>query len=315
LLSDDSPDVRISAMTTLGLLRIDTLEEKPTLSYIRKNLESNNSSIAITAGWLGVVLGYEEGRLILKKWIEQDLPEPKRLAAAAIAATGVLGSQLALEQLQKEKDLYAKVNLAIGLIGLRKEVSLAAEVLFEAISRTGQPLWMWNEEKGSLFRSLAPSTVGYIEQIPRYPQVVDQLTRLEILSYLSIIKHPKALEAVKGFLRHQDWGVTGAAASTLLEEGGEDALQLVEQLLTDPEEKVRIQAALILAMLGNDPKSTKVLMQSYTKADRDMKIHILEALGHIKDPVIAPFLLEVLKEPFQSIRVVAASALIQYLYQ
>ena len=116
-------------------------------------------------------------------------------------------------------------------------------------------------------------------------------------------------------MQHQDWGVTGVAASTLLQEGGEDALQLIEQLLTDPEEKIRIQAALILAMLGSDPKATKVLMESYAKADRDMKIHILEALGHIKDPSIAPFLLDVLKEPFQSVRVVAASALIQYLYQ
>ncbi len=315
LLQDDSPDVRISAMSTLGLLRIDFLEERPTLSYIQKNLESTSPSIAITAGWLATVLGYEEGKVILKKWIEQDVLGPKRLASAAIAATGLLGSSLALEELRKEQDLYTKVNLAMGLIGQKKELPFAADVLFSAFLAEDEPLWMWQQGECPLFRSLAPSTVDYIEQIPRYPQVVDQLTRLEILSYLSIIKHPKAIEAVKGFLQHQDWGVTGVAAATLLQEGGEDALQLIEQLLTDPEEKIRIQAALILAMLGNDPKATKVLMESYAKVDRDMKIHILEALGHIKDPSVAPFLLDVLKEPFQSIRVVAASALIQYLYQ
>lgn len=315
LLQDDSPDVRISAMSTLGLLRVSSLEGRPTLAYIQKNLDSTNPSIAITAGWLGTVLGYEEGKFILRKWVEQDVVGPKRLAAAAIGATGLLGASLASEVLKKEEDVYAKVNLAMGLIGQRKEVDLAADVLFAAFSSEDESLWMWEQEDCPLFRSLAPSTVGYVEQIPRYPQVVDQLTRLEILSYLSIIKHPKALEAVKGFLRNQDWGVTGVAAATLLQEGGEDALLLIEQLLIDPEEKIRIQAALILAMLGNDPKSTKVLMESYGKADRDMKIHILEALGHIKDPSVAPFLLDVLKEPFQSVRVVAASALIHYLYQ
>ncbi len=315
LLQDDSPDVRISAMTSLGLLRIDSLEGRATLSYIEKNLESTSPSIAITAGWLATVLGCEEGKCVLKKWVEQDVLGPKRLASAALGATGLLGSSLALEELLKEKDPYTKVNLAISLIGQRKEVTLASDVLFMAFLASDESLWMWEQDVSPLFRSLAPSTVGHMEQIPRYPQVMDQLTRLEILSYLSIVKHPKALEAVKGFLNHQDWGVTGVAAATLLQEGGEDALQLIEQLLTDPEEKIRIQAALILAMMGNDPKATKVLMESYGKADRDMKIHIIEALGHIKDPIIAPFLLDVLKEPFQSVRVVAASALIQYLYQ
>ncbi len=315
LLQDDSPDVRISAMSALGLLRISSLEGRSTLSYIQKNLDSSSPSIAITAGWLATVLGCEEGKCTLKKWVEQDIVGPKRLAAAAIRAAGLLGFSLASEILQKEEDLYTKVNLAMGLIEQRKDVALASDVLFAAFSSSDESLWMWDQEECPLFRSLAPSTVGYIEQIPRYPQVVDQLTRLEILSYLSIIKHPKALEAVKGFLRNQDWGVTGVAAATLLQEGGDDALQLIEQLLIDPEEKIRIQAALILAMLGNDPKSTKVLMESYGKADRDMKIHILEALGHIKDPSVVPFLLDVLKEPFQSVRVVAASALIHYLYQ
>lgn len=315
LLQDDSPDVRISAMSSLGLLRVNSLQGRPTLFYIQKNLENPNPSIAVTAGWLATVLGYEEGPFVLKKWMEQDVVRPKRLASAAIAATGLLGVPLALEEIKKEKDLYSRVNLAMGLIGQRKEVAFAADVLFAAFLEQDEPLWMWEQEECPLFRSLAPSSVGYIEQIPRYPQVVDQLTRLEILSCLSIIKHPKALEAVKGFLKNQDWGVTGVAAATLLEEGGEDALDLIGQLLTDPEEKIRIQAALILAMLGSDPKATKVLMDSYAKADRDMKIHILEALGHIKDPIVAPFLLDVLKEPFQSVRVVAASSLIHYLYQ
>jgi HEAT repeat protein len=314
LLQDASPDVRVSAMNTLGLLQIADFNGKPILEYIRKNLEDLNPEVSITAGWLATILGYEEGKTILKSWIEQEQNEPKRLASAALAVTGTKGSKLALEELKKQSDPYTRVNLAIGLIGQRKEVQLAAQMIFQAIVESDNQLWMWDDRANSLFRSLAPSSVRHIEQIPQYPQVVDQLVKLDVLSILSIVKYPRALEAVKEFLQTQSWGVTGAAAATLLEEGDESALDIVRQLLLDPEEKIRIQAALILAIVGSDSSAVKVLIEAYPKVDRDMKIHILEALGHIGDPSSVLFLAEVLKEPFQALRVVAASALIQCLY-
>jgi HEAT repeat protein len=115
-------------------------------------------------------------------------------------------------------------------------------------------------------------------------------------------------------LRRQEWGITGAAALTLLQEGDESSLQLVQTLLTDPDEKVRVQAALILALFGKDPAALQVLMQSYAGAHKELKIHILEALGAVGDLSSASFLLDLLKEPFQMTRVVAASALIQCIY-
>lgn len=314
LLKDDCPDVRISAMNTLGLLQIATLQGKPTLDYLQDNLSHITPEVSITAGWLATILGYEEGPRMLKKWVEQSRLEYKRLAAAAIAVCGERGMVIALEQIRKEKDLYARVNLAIGLISQRKEVSLASSVLFQACLEPERDLWMWSGGMCPLFRSLSPSDVRHIDMVPRYPQVVDQLTQLEILSYLSLVKHPQALNAVKAFLRRQEWGVTGAAALTLLQEGDEAAMLLVRELLTDPEEKIRTQAALILALLGKDPAAVQVLMQSYQGATKELKIHILEALGSIGDSSSIPFLLDLLKEPFQGVRVVAASALIQCIY-
>lgn len=75
-----------------------------------------------------------------------------------------------------------------------------------------------------------------------------------------------------------------------------------------------MQAALILALLGSDDAAVKVLQEAYSKVEREIKVYILEALGHIGDPQSIPFLLEILNEPFQVLRVVAASALIQCLY-
>ncbi len=314
LLSDANPDVRVAAMRCLGFLQIRVIQDRTVVDLIQKNLEDPIAEVSITAGWLATVLGAEIGIQELERWLEQDTLDAKRLAAAAVAVTGSFGVDLAAKEIRSQIDPYTKVNLAIGLIGQKKERELASQVLFQELIASGNNLWMWEERAGGLFRSLAPSKVRHIEQIPRYPDVVDQLVKLDILSILSIVRHPKALEAVKEFLKNQSWGVTGAAAATLLEEGDESALDEVRLLLSDPDDKIRIQAALILALVGSDISSVSVLMDAYGKVDREMKIYILEALGHIGDPSSIPFLVEVLKEPFQTLRVVAASALIQCLY-
>ena len=315
LLKDDAPAVRVSAMSTLGLLGIREIKGIPTLEYIKENLTSPVPEVSIAAGWLAARIGHQEGIDTLNKWMGQDRIEYKRISAAAIAGAGPSASLLAVQLMQKEKDPYIQATFAMGLIRQRKEVSVATDVLFRVFSSSQEELWMWQENMCPMFRHLAPSKVEYIEEVPSYPKVVDGLVKLEVLSYLTIIGHPKALNAVKGFLGSHEWGVTGAAAATLLEEGGEEAFALIRQLLKDPDENIKVQAALILAMFRHDPEATHVLMQSYVKADRDRKIHILEALGRIKDPRIASFLLQVLEEPFQGLRVVAASSLIQYLNQ
>ena len=99
----------------------------------------------------------------------------------------------------------------------------------------------------------------------------------------------------------------------LIEEGDEEALSMVRELLNDPEQKIRVQAAFILALLGSDPEAVKVLQEAYPNVEREMKVQILEALAHIGAPESIPFLMNILKEPFQVLRVVAASALIQCL--
>ncbi len=314
LLQDESPDVRISAMNTLGLLKVTTLKGIPVLECIKPNLNSKTPVISITAAWLASVLGSLEGIEKLRFWLEGDGLEAKRVAAAALAATGHFGVSLSFEEINKQKDPYTRANLAIGLIGQRKEVERSSEVLFQVTMDCGDELWMWDDGENPLFRSLVPSRVRHIDEVPRYPEVVDQFTKLEVFSVLSIVKHPKALSAVKNFLGNRDASISGAAAMILLQEGDETALDLIRELLEDSDEKIRVQAALILALVGGDPSAANVLIESYPKVSRDMKLHILEAIGHIGDPSTMSFLLDVLKEPFQGLRVVAASALIQCLY-
>lgn len=314
LLHDPSPSVRVACLNTFGLLGVKEIEGKPVLSYFQKRLHDPCPEVAITAAWLAMVLDEPEGKEILAYWIKQDIPEWKRLSSAALAATGSHGIDLSLKLVKTEKDIFVQTNLSLGLIGQRKEVDKASKALFSLLMESGQELWMWDSHYNPLFKSLAPSQVRHIDQVPRYPHVVDQHVKLDLLSVLSIVGHPKALDVVKEFLQDHSWGITGSAASTLLEEGDEHSLAVVRKLLEDPDEKIRIQAALILAMIGSDVAAVKTLQEAYPTVDRDMKMYIIEALGHIGDPSSIPFLLAILEEPFQVLRVVAASALIQCIY-
>ncbi|MBM3199159.1 MAG: HEAT repeat domain-containing protein, partial [Chlamydiae bacterium] len=311
LLQDASIDVRLSAMNTLGLLQVKQLKGKATLSYLQSALQDNTPAVSITAAWLALYLGHDEGKQVLKHWMEGGSSEVRRLASAALATLGSLGIEVIVECLQEEKDPYVRVNLALGLIGQRSHIKQACDVLYEALQGSQGVLWMWEEEQNPLFRSLAKSTVSHHEQIPRYPQVVDQMTRLELLSILSTLQYPEALTAVREFLQKQEWGVTGAAASILLQEGDAGALVEVHNLLQDTDEHVRLQAALLLGIVGRDPEAIEVLMTAYPKAGKELKIHILEALGFIGDRKALPFLLDIFQEPFQGLRIVSACSVIQ----
>lgn len=314
LVSDTSYEVRLAALNCLGLLRCKKVEEQPLFAHVRTKLDDPTPQVAITAAWLATLLGEQEGEDKLKEWLRDQNPELRRAASGAVAALGVAGIPLAVQTLKETDDPYIRVNLAVGLIGLRHETRLACNTLYEILMQERKEIWMWDNRLNPLFRTLAPSRLAHIEQIPHYPYVVDQMVKLDLLSILSVMRHPKAIDALKSFLKNQTWGVSGSAAATLLQEGSEECILLVESLLKDPDEKIRMQAGFILALLGGDSAAIKVLQESYPRADRDTKIQILEAVGHFGDPDSIPFLLQILSEPFQVQRLLAASALIQCLY-
>lgn len=312
LIEDTSPDVKISALNTLALLQIKEVQGKPLTQQIAVLLEDPAPEVAITAAYLLLIQGDRKGEDSLLHWISSHTPEWRRLAAAALAATGPYGLAATFKSFQETEDLYVRLNLAYGLIGQRFETALACKAIRDALREP--MLWMWQDAYNPLFRSLAPSQLRPIESIANYPAIVDQMVRLELLSLLSFLGDTDAPGAVREFLQIKSWGVTGSAAAILLQEGREEDLEAVRTLLTDPDEKIRLQAALILATIGRDPSAVQVLQEVYPQVDRHMKMHILEALGHVGDPTSIPFLAEILRQPFQTLRVVAASALIQCLY-
>ncbi|HEV7737041.1 MAG TPA: HEAT repeat domain-containing protein, partial [Chlamydiales bacterium] len=207
-------------------------------------------------------------------------------------------------------DPYVCANVALGLIGQRQEVSAAADCIYNFLS-IEKRMWMWDNRMNPLFQTLSPSQVRHVDQIPNYPEAIDQMTRLSLVATLAMVEDPRAIDALKSFLQLKKWNITGVAAATLMQEGDETALEVVRKLLDDTNPQVRLQACLVLAQYGKDETVLGDLQSAYKSADFEMKLRILEALGSIGNEDSFSFLMTILEEPFPLLRVAGAAALIQ----
>lgn len=312
LLDDPTSDVRIAALNTLYLIGLKEVGSRG-ISKMFDLTEDPCPSVALTAAWGVSRLAPETTLQVVRKWIYSTDESSRRLAAYILGRMGKVGMTLSHEVIKITPDPFVKANLALGGIGQGGNSKRLADVLYAFLSIKKEKL-MWDHSQSPFFQILSPSLICHTPQVAQYPTMVDQLTRLEILGMLAVLKHPHAEEGIKSFLRKQALGVTYAASTTLLEEGGEDAIEILRGLLHAEEEMIRIQAAVVLAFSGKETEAIQVLQEAYPLVDREMKVKILGALGYIGDKMSIPFLIGLLEEPYQVLKVMAASALIQCVY-
>lgn len=309
LLKDAHAEVRAAALHVLGYLRVTHHQGQSIMGLISALKEDPDYRVAACAAWV-MTLNNPGGQNHFCRLLKHELRDVRLFATAALVATGKYGLPWMKEAFYVAEDPFVKINLALGLISLRTEMEAASQVLADAVSDMKEN-WMWNEQ--GVFRALVPSNVKHSDIIPQYPKAVNQLARLEVLGLLAMVKYPKAQETIRCFLQEQTWGVTWMAAALLLTEGDDEALVMVRELLKDKDPTVRIQAALLLSLWGRDEAALETLQQAYKGANREKKAHILEGLGNISAYSSIPFLISVLKEPHQTLRVIAACALLQCL--
>lgn len=308
LMQDTHSAVRIAALNAFGLFYRKTTDVKDAKKIIEPLLADTDPAVAITASWADLLI--DPNSEAIAKWLSDSLPENRRLAAAALASLGNRGVELAVKTLKEGTDPYVKANVALGLLGQRKEIKACCDLIYEFLENEKR-MWMWDSKQNPLFKVLAPSQVRHNDQIPNYPEAIDQMTRLNLVTLLALVEDPRALPALKTFLQRKSWGISGVAAATLIQEGDETALEVVKQLVGDPDPNIHMQACLVLAMLGKDESVLRELQGAYSLADHEKKLHILEAIGKIGNTQSFSFLVGVLKEPFPILRVAAAAALIQ----
>jgi HEAT repeat protein len=134
-----------------------------------------------------------------------------------------------------------------------------------------------------------------------------------LLNLLAILKAPETQQAIREYLMERSWEISATAAALLLTEGDESSIELVQQLLQDGQPRVRLQAALILSLWSREESAIQALEEGYQNSDWELKARILEGLGRIGSTRSIPFLINVLKEPSQTLRLIAAMALIECL--
>ena len=230
----------------------------------------------------------------LKKKIFSEDNDTRRLAAFALANSGKVGVSFIKEVLRLSPDPYVRINLSLGMLGHIDDNKLICEALYSFLMINHNKV-MWSSAFNPLFQILVPTNVLHVPQVSRYPTMVDQLTRLEILNKLAVLDFEKAKEVLKSFLNNNIIGVSYAASTTLLKEGGEAAVTTLTNLLHADAANVRVQAALVLALSGESSKAVEVLQGCYHAVDREMKLEILHALGQIGDKKSVPFLIILFK--------------------
>lgn len=307
---DSRYDVRIYALNSILLFYKDHIDKEMIDEILTNGLEDSNPFVSITASWVSLVLNPSIGSKNFQRWIFDKYAENRRFAAAALCQSGNYGVSLAKDLIAKTDDPYVKANLAIGLIGQRQNLKLASDTIYDFL-KNKKEMWMWESSKNPLFKIICPTQIRHTDQLPNYPEAIDQVVQLNLLSKMAIIEDPRAIDSLKSFLQRKNWGISGMAAITLLQEGDEESLKLLKTLLKDEDQYIRIQAALALALIGKDKTVLPILEEAYYHVDHEMKLNIVNAIGSISSDRSYPFLIKVLQEPFQNLKISAASAIIQ----
>ena len=306
LSQDSNCDVRIAAWQALGQMNRAEVQDIVAVYEVQEF----NYKVAISAAWVLMLHSSEKGEEIMRKYINSPQRQERLLAASALAMTAPYGMPLILEQFHTHEDPMVRLNLALGMIGQRQSTFLATECIRDLLAANQEP---WSTTEVGIFRIISNQHIKNKEEQHAAPEVENQLIRLELLNLLAMLKAPGTQEAIRSYLRDSSTEISALAAASLLSEGDASAILLVQQLLTDPQAKIRLQAALILSMWSREESAIQTLEEEYTKSGSELKARIVEGIGRIGSVRSVPFLLTVIKEPSQTLRLIAAIALIQCL--
>ncbi len=311
LLEDHSHFVRQKAIYTLGLLKIEEYQGKKIVDLIYPLTFDCNLEVVATAAYALLNLGdIARGEPVYSRLLNNSNQEIRLMASASLVMTGSNGYPLIEKAFTQAEDHFVKMNLAIGLIGQRMKCGPACRFLKNCLVND-KCRWSW-DNKGA-FSFIRLSNVKHSEMIPNQPEMLNQLTRLEILNILAIMNEAGFEEAIENFLEEKNWSISGMASLMLLKEGDSSAIDVIKKQMSSDDPNKSFQAGLVLALWGREKDALSVLQESYEKANYEMKERILEGLCNIAAKESIPFLVECLSEQNQTLRIIAATAILRSL--
>lgn len=274
-------------------------------------LSHSDSKTQILGAWLALVKEKNTVRAqeLIQKYLSSSDRMLRLITSAAIAQTGAKGQALAKKVLLSHDDPLVRLNLAIYLIWQRTDLTLASSTLLATLKDNSRLSW----HSLGIFNYIGPTASQHVGGYVRLPESQDLLLRLELYGILATCPQQDLKQALKAFLQDRTWGISSQTAFLMMQE---ELLCFDElrDLLDDPTPEIALQAAFILAIFAQDDEALKVLEEAFPTATRQMKDYILYAIGTIGAKSSLPFLVDVLTEPFESLRISAARAILLSLY-
>ena len=304
LLEDDSLLVRKIVMTTLGLYQgILPLDDKA-LFTISSSLSHPCLSIQATAAWallLSPNNTFQNSALTwFQKNIVSDVSETRLTATSRLIASGERGLDLAGKILSESSDIYVKANLARYLLFHKKALKQSIENLREI--STSRILFGMQED--GIFSWIGQAS-NHDPFIPRLPESEDLYLRLNLIALRHYSGDTIVKEELEKILHDRVWGLSAATAEFLFHE----MLPLDEvlsPLLSNDEEIVRIQAALLLAIFSRSKNAALRLVEEYHKASKAGKEMLLLGFSAIPTAKTRDLLFPLLFDQSQTLRTRAA---------
>lgn len=313
LLEDTSAEVRVAAMNAMTVVGFCPDDKDLVLPLLYKAIDHADPIVALSAARLLSFHEEEKSFEIFEKYFFSEKPLLRKLAASAMSLSSLKTREKALKWMKVSNDPFVRVNVAYSLLGHHENTALLCDEIAQFLATYSEKIAI-ESDINPFFKIITASEVGHHPHIPQYPETIDQQTRFHLINALAIMNYPKIEESIKTYLKASPRGLSFAASRALVEEAAEDSIDIVKLLLEDEDESIKVQAALVIGMLGESDKACEVLKKAYPKVDRELKIAILEALGHMGHKDSIPFLMNLLDDPFNMLKIVAASSIIQCIY-
>lgn len=310
LLDDPQASVRRSAWEALASLPLQGKDWKKIQPHWRKIDQERDFAIANEAAGLALRFDGEAASQLLRKNLHSSIRQKSLQAMKALLRAGESSVPLFNEVAQKHTDRLLRMNALIGLLSHRVDTEQNLQKLLVEITQLDERVMPL---KGGSHLSIAPSEAGHLPQIPNFPEALDLMVRLRLAHLVKSCGGPLPTQQISKWLEERRWGLSSAAAQLLLTEGDAEAAQSVKRLMDHPSQKVRLQAALVLAAVGRDESALDQLLAAGPIQDPEVEAQILEAAGSLATRRLMPLLTQKLSDPSPSVRVTAASSLLQVL--
>ncbi len=311
LLDDPQIELQVASLHALAILWPAWPCTPETVQKIRQKAQSTDDTVAVSASWILSLCSSKEGLGQLETFLHHPNPQIRYLAVAAICASGSKAIPLLKYILKTNAELNIKLNAAMGLVRLRTNIPEACTIIERSLRNEDE---RFGQKKWGALKAIVDGRTEKNELLS--PDLMDLATRLEVINLLAIVKAPCVPNLLTRFIQSRVWGASGIASMLLLTEGDDSAIEIVEEILQQARTPyLRLQAALVLAMWGKNAAAIEPLLQAYPGAGKETKERIIAALAAIGEQESIPFLANTLLEPGPSLRVQAASALLQVIYR